>query len=200
MNSAAGSSGNNGLVNSSSAPGPRGVFTSLRGGMQQMVDAIEARLNPAWVRTGTAVSAVQKIAGGWRVEAAGVRETYDAVIVCSPAWAAGVLLQPVDAALGEELSGIPYSSSITVNLRYDEAQIGELPEGFGFLVPSREDRAMMACTFVHRKFPGRAPTGKALLRAFLGGVRNEALLAEPDDVLLATVRRELLKGDSGHRG
>jgi len=181
----------NGAGNGAGRPGPRGVFTSLRGGMQQMVDAIEARLNPAWVRTGMAVSAVQKIAGGWRVEAAGVRETYDAVIVCSQAWAAGVLLQPVDAALGEELSAIPYSSSITVNLLYDEAQIGELPEGFGFLVPASEGRAMMACTFVHRKFPGRAPTGKALLRAFLGGVRNEALLAEPDEALLATVRREL---------
>jgi oxygen-dependent protoporphyrinogen oxidase len=30
-----------------------------------------------------------------------------------------------------------------------------------------------------------------LLRAFLGGMRNEALMAEPDNVLIATVRREL---------
>jgi oxygen-dependent protoporphyrinogen oxidase len=44
---------------------------------------------------------------------------------------------------------------------------------------------------VHRKFLGRTPPGKAVLRAFLGGMKNEALLAEPDDVLVATVRREL---------
>jgi oxygen-dependent protoporphyrinogen oxidase len=50
---------------------------------------------------------------------------------------------------------------------------------------------MLACTFVHRKFLGRTPCGKAVLRAFLGGMKNEALLTEPDDVLVATVRREL---------
>jgi oxygen-dependent protoporphyrinogen oxidase len=50
---------------------------------------------------------------------------------------------------------------------------------------------MLACTFVHRKFLGRTPPGKAVLRAFLGGMRNEALLAEPDEALVTIVRREL---------
>jgi protoporphyrinogen/coproporphyrinogen III oxidase len=177
--------------NNVARPVPRSVFTSLRGGMQQLVDAIEANLNPAWVRKGTPVSALEKTAHGWRVEAAGQREDYDAVILCSPAWAAGLLLSGVDAALAEDLSAIPYSSSITVNLLYDQDQLGALPDGFGFLVPASEGRAMLACTFVHRKFLGRTPTGKAVLRAFLGGMKNEALLAEPDDVLVAIVRREL---------
>jgi protoporphyrinogen/coproporphyrinogen III oxidase len=177
--------------NGSHKPAPRPAFTSLRGGLQQLVDALEATLNPAWVRTSTPVSALAKAPSGWRVEAAGVHEIYDAVILCSPAWAAGVLLSPVDAALAEDLSAIPYSSSITINLLYDEAALGPLPEGFGFLVPASENRAMLACTFVHRKFLGRTPPGKALLRAFLGGMKNEALLAEPDDVLITTVRNEL---------
>ena len=80
--------------------------------------------------------------------------------------------------LGEELSAIPYSSSITVNLVYDESKLGPLPDGFGFLVPASEGRAMLACTFVHRKFLGRTPPGKAVFRAFLGGIRNESLLTE----------------------
>jgi len=170
---------------------PRAIFTSLRGGMQQIVDALEARLNPAWIRRETAVSALEKTADGWTVTAGDACENYDAVIMASPAWAAGALLGPVDRALGEDLSGIPYSSSITVNLLYDEAALGRLPDGFGFLVPVVEGRAMLACTFVHRKFLGRTPPGKAVLRAFLGGMRNEALLAETDAVLGATVRREL---------
>jgi oxygen-dependent protoporphyrinogen oxidase len=137
------------------------------------------------------VSGLEKVVDGWRVEADGAAEIFDAVIVASPAWAAGVLLGPVDAALGEDLSSIPYSSSITVNLIYDEARLGRLPDGFGFLVPASEGRAMLACTFVHRKFLGRTPPGKAVLRAFLGGMKNEALLAETDAALVATVRREL---------
>jgi len=172
-------------------PAPRGIFTTLRGGLQQLVDALEARLQPAWVRRSTPVSGLEKADGGWRVRAAGASEFYDAVIMASPAWAASVLLGEVDAALGEELGGIPYSSSITVNLVYDEATLGRLPDGFGFLVPASERRSMLACTFVHRKFLGRTPPGKAVLRAFLGGMNNEALLAETDATLVATVRREL---------
>jgi oxygen-dependent protoporphyrinogen oxidase len=180
----------NGQASANGRP-PRSIFTSLRGGMQQMVDALAARLDPASVRLSTPVSGLARAEGRWRVTAGGAAEFYDAVIVASPAWAAGVLLRPVDAELGEDLGTIPYSSSITVNLIYDEAKLGRLPDGFGFLVPSSEGRAMLACTFVHRKFIGRTPPGKVVLRAFLGGMKNEDLLAEPDAALVATVQREL---------
>lgn len=172
-------------------PGPRSTFTTLRGGMQQFVDAVVARLDEGSLRRGTAVSGIERVDGGWKVDAGGQAEFFDALIMATPAWAAAVLLENVDAELGEQLASIPYSSSITVNLIYDEARIGKLPDGFGFLVPASEKRAMLACTFVHRKFLGRTPPGKAVLRAFLGGTKNEALLAESDEALVATVRREL---------
>ena len=46
--------------------------------------------------------------------------------------------------------------------------------GFGFLVPRSEGKRMLATTFVHNKFPHRAPEDRALLRCFLGGSRDEA--------------------------
>lgn len=171
--------------------GPRSIFTTLKGGLQQLVDALEARLNPASLRKSSAVKSLERTGNGWRLLSDRGEDIYDAVILASPAWVAGKLLATTDALLGDELCGIPYSSSITVNLVFDESQLGPLPDGFGFLVPAVEGRAMLACTFVHRKFAGRTPTGKAILRAFLGGAKNEAFLDESDEVLIATVRREL---------
>jgi oxygen-dependent protoporphyrinogen oxidase len=167
------------------------IFTGLRGGMGTLVDAIAERLDGGSVRTGTPVSGIERTAEGWRVQAGGVGEEFDALIVAAPAWIAGKLLTPVDAALGSELGGIPYSSSITVNLVYDERKIGPLPEGFGFLVPAVEGRAMLACTFAHRKFLGRTPPGKAVFRGFLGGMKRVDLLAESDQALVEVVRREM---------
>ena len=167
------------------------IFTALRGGMGQLVDAITARLDAASVRTATPVSGIEKTAQGWRVKTGGVSEEFDALIVAASAWIAGELLTPVDAELGTELGGIPYSSSITVNLVYDEAKIGPLPEGFGFLVPAVEGRAMLACTFAHRKFLGRTPPGKVVFRAFLGGMKRVDLLDESDEALVEVVRREM---------
>ncbi len=181
----------NGHARGNARPPARTIFTALRGGMQQLVDALTARLDPGSVRLATPVSALAKLPEGWMVQTSEDIELYDAVIMASPAWAAGVLLERVDAKLGEELAAIPYSSSITVNLVYDEAQLGRLPDGFGFLVPAVENRCMLACTFVHRKFLGRTPPGKAVLRAFLGGAKNEALLTESDTALVTSVRREL---------
>lgn len=178
-------------TSSKTQSGGGAIFTALRGGMNQLVDAITARLDAASVRTATPVSGIEKTAQGWRVKTGGAGEDFDALIVAASAWIAGELLTPVDAVLGAELGGIPYSSSITVNLVYDERKIGPLPEGFGFLVPAVEGRAMLACTFAHRKFLGRTPPGKAVFRAFLGGMKRTDLLAESDEALVAVVRREM---------
>lgn len=172
-------------------PAPKAIFTALRGGMQLLVDAITARLDLNCIHLTTPVKSIEKDPDGWRVDAGGFVRIYDALIMASPAWASGEMLASVDAELAAELAAIPYSSSITINLIYDENRLGPLPEGFGFLVPPSEGRAMLACTFVHRKFLGRTLPGKAVFRAFLGGMKNEALLAEPDAALIAVVRREL---------
>ena len=173
-------------------PAERPIFTTLRGGMQQLVEAIRARLDWAAVRLSTPVNGLERVTNGWMVHSLGASEFYDSVVVASPAWAAGVMLAPVDPVLSEQLGGIPYSSSITVNLVYDEDALGKLPEGFGFLVPASERRSLLACTFSHRKFLGKTAPGKAVIRAFLGGMRNEALLAENDNALVAIVRHELI--------
>jgi len=172
-------------------PAPRAIFTALRGGMSQLVEALAARLDPVSVRLSTPVSALEKTSEGWKLESHGAADFFDGVILATPAWAAGALLNGVDPLLGAELSSIFYSSSITVNLIYDKSQLGRLPDGFGFLVPVVEGRSMLACTFVHRKFLGRTPTGKAVFRAFLGGMKHEELMAASDETLVATVRREL---------
>jgi len=181
------------MAKSSSDGASRGgaIFTALRGGMGQLVDAITQRLDADSVRTSTSVNGIEKTAQGWKIAAGGASENFDALIMAAPAWTAGELLTPVDAELGAELGGIPYSSSITVNLVYDETKIGPLPDGLGFLVPAVEGRAMLACTFVHRKFLGRTPPGKAVFRAFLGGMKRTDLLAESDQALVEVVRREM---------
>jgi len=172
-------------------PPQTALFTALRGGMQQLVDALYARLNAASIHLSTPVKSIEKDPDGWRLDAGGFVRIYDALITAASPWSAGALLSSVDAELAAELAAIPCSSSITVNLVYDQTRLGQLPEGFGFLVPPSEGRAMLACTFVHRKFLGRTPPGKAVFRAFMGGTKNEALLAEPDSALIALVRREL---------
>jgi oxygen-dependent protoporphyrinogen oxidase len=58
-------------------------------------------------------------------------------------------------------------------------------------VPFAEGRRLLACTFASRKWAGRAPEGFELLRAFVGGARNPAIVDADDATLVATARAEL---------
>ncbi len=170
----------------------RPLFTSLKNGMQQMVDAVVARLDSASMHLRHHIRRVYPENGGWQVsiEMNG-DERYDAVILATPANVAGMLLDGVDRSLAGNLLDITYSSSVTVTLGYYKEQLAKLPPGFGFLVPRSEGTRLLACTFVHNKFPHRAPQGKGILRCFLGGSRDEAILGLTDEEILDTVHREL---------
>jgi oxygen-dependent protoporphyrinogen oxidase len=180
------------MIQAASRQPARPLFTSLKEGMQQMVDALTARLDPGAIRLRQRVRGIYPADGSWRVALEmGGDETYDAVVLATPANMAGTLLESVDADLARDLLGITYSSSITLTLGYHMDQLRHLPEGFGFLVPRSEGTRMLACTFVHNKFPHRAPENKGILRCFLGGARDEAVLGLTDDEILDTVRHEL---------
>ncbi|MFZ1135841.1 MAG: protoporphyrinogen oxidase [Candidatus Korobacteraceae bacterium] len=171
---------------------PRPLFSSLKDGMQQMVDAVVARIDPASIRLRSRVRGIYSEGDQWRVAIdMGGSEMYDAVIVATPANIGGALLEAVDRELADDMLGITYSSSVTVTLGYHMDQLKQLPPGFGFLVPRSEGRRMLACTFVHNKFPHRAPPKKGILRCFLGGARDEAVLNLTDEEIVDTVRAEL---------
>ena len=170
---------------------PAPLFTSLKDGMQQMVDALVRRLDRKSIRTSSAVEGVMIENGGFTVSAGYNSDHFDAVIVATPAPAAASLLHLAHEKLASELGAIRYSSSVTVTLGYDEAVRRSLPAGFGFLVPRSEGRRMLAATFVHNKFPHRAPENRALVRCFLGGARDEVILGSSSDEILGIVRAEL---------
>jgi protoporphyrinogen/coproporphyrinogen III oxidase len=175
-----------------SAPA-RPLFTSLKNGMQELVDALIARLTPAFVRTGQQVQGIQPLQDGWLVSAGTQADHFDGIILAISAQAAGNLVRPFDPALSSELTGIQYSSSVTVTLGYDQQVRTSLPPGFGFLVPRNEGTRMLACTFVHNKFPHRAPENRALIRCFLGGTRDEGILSSSEADIREIVERELRK-------
>jgi len=142
----------------------RPLFTSLKEGMQQMVDALVARLDANSLKTSSLVQLVIRQDDAWTVSAGYQSDQFDAVIIATPAHAAADVLQSVDENLARDLGEIKYSSSVTVTLGYDEEVRRLLPPGFGFLVPRSEGHRMLAATFVHNKFPHRAPENRALVR------------------------------------
>jgi len=143
------------------------LFTTFRGGMQQLTDALVAELGAASIERNAPVHEVHRYYDQWRVVTADGRyEMFHHVICALPGHIARHVLKFAEPELQNELIAVPYSSSMTVALAYEKAKLPSLPAGYGFLVPRSEGKRMMACTNVGQKFADRVPDGGVLLRVF----------------------------------
>ena len=167
------------------------LFTSLRNGMQHLAETIVGLLAPSSLLTNTTVQAIQPEAGGWLVSAGLRSDHFDGVIIALPGSAAANVLRLSSAELAGELAAVQYTSSITVGLGYGHDVRQSLPPGFGFLVPRSEGKRLLAATFVHNKFPHRAPEDRALLRCFFAGSNAENVWPLSDEKIIGIVRNEL---------
>lgn len=169
------------------------LFASFADGMQTLVDALAQRVPEGGIRLGARVTSLARAAdGGWRLALAGGGAVDAAhVVLALPAYASAELLRPHDATLADALDGIVYASSAIVTLAYARDQIRHRLDGFGFVVPAIEHRRIIAGSFSSVKYPGRAPAGQVLLRAFVGGALAEGLASLPDAELVALAEAEL---------
>jgi oxygen-dependent protoporphyrinogen oxidase len=159
--------------------------------MQHLAETVVSRLKPTALLTNAPVQAIQREAESWVVSAGLQSDQFDSVVVALPAPAAAQVLRIVSPELAGELGAIQYTSSITVSLGYDLQVRQSLPPGFGFLVPRSEGKKLLAATFVHNKFPHRAPEDRALLRCFFAGRNVEDVWQLGDDQIIGIVRNEL---------
>ena len=145
------------------------LFRTLKGGLGQLVTAVTAATNPKPEVLHATAETVQRTPEGWRVRVAGEWIESGNVVLACQAYEAGELLTGVDPELAALLDAVPYTSSITLSLGYEKAGFSHPLNGFGFLVPKRERRRLVACTWVGTKFSYRVPDNLAVLRCFLGG-------------------------------
>ena len=169
------------------------LFVTFARGMEELVQALVARLPAGAVRLKERVVGVARDDGGrWRVATAGgAAYEADALVLAPEAHQAARMLRYVDPGLAHLLEGIPHASSATVSLAYRRAEVGHPLDGFGFVVPHVARRPIIACTFSSVKYAGRAPADHVLLRVFLGGALNEAALEGNDAALVATAREQI---------
>ncbi|MFZ0662914.1 MAG: protoporphyrinogen oxidase [Acidobacteriaceae bacterium] len=175
------------------------IFTTLRLGLGTLIDRTVAALPAASVRLTEPILNISRDRQRWRVRLRDAEEIFDAVIVATPAHATRRLLRPLNEEFFNLLD-LESTSAITIALAFapEQAHNLHIPPGFGYLVPqisgpqpSIQDSQLLACTFVHQKFPHRAPPGGVLLRAFFGGETAANLLKENDETLAALALQRL---------
>ncbi len=173
-----------------------GGFYSFKNGMQQLIDALAAQLDPTKVKLGQRISRLWRGSQGWVVQMeCGSGISVDEVVLAVPAYSAATLVATLDPELRDEFNAIPYASSATVSVAFRRADLLNsaqgLGKGWGYFVPPKAHRRLKACTWTSAKFPARSPEDVFLLRAFLGGPELNHILQGSDNELEDIVRQEL---------
>jgi oxygen-dependent protoporphyrinogen oxidase len=195
------------------------IFTTLRTGLGRLIEGMESRFPECSLQRNVSIESVERTELGWHVHgtsrgSAPINQSFDGVLVATPAAVTARLLKRFDSRIGDLLPQ-QSSSAIVVALGFDadQARSMRIPRGFGFLVPQREPhagqvgyvgddvtdasgevdapRALLACTFLNQKFPHTAPDGAILLRAFFGGPVAPKLLDCDDATLIRLARTQL---------
>ena len=175
---------------SDSVPGSRSAFLTPTTGLAEIVEALLVQLQNADLRLNTRVIRLTQHASRFLVELEdGSILDSDSVILATPAPISGTLLESFDPTLASVLQSIPYVSTATVSLAYRQSDLPRPLDGYGYVIPRREGRKALACTWTSTKFPHRAPDGYALIRVFVGRAGQDIPWNENE--LLELAREEL---------
>ena len=171
--------------------GPSGKLTSLKGGVQDLVDSLASHLDGC-IHTDTTVAKIRKSAHGFEVITTQAT-TFNAksLLSASPAWAASTYLASLDEDVADAFSGIPYPALDVVCLGFPSEQITTSLNRFGFLVPRGQGVTLLGSLFTSTIFPGRSPEGHILLRNMIGGMLAPEIAGMEQDAVVELVRRDL---------
>ncbi|WP_437190951.1 protoporphyrinogen oxidase [Planctomicrobium sp. SH527] len=169
-----------------------GLFATFPNGMQELLDALEARImKDGEIRKSCRIQGLQKTESGWTLRTEQGEERFDGVVLSLSAPGAAQILKPVHDQCAQLIQQIDCASSAIVLTGHSLADIKHPVESFGLVIPHAENRRILATSFLSRKFDDRAPEGKVCIRSFVGGAMQPEEFARTDEEIIATVLSEL---------
>jgi len=168
----------------------KGIF-SFKSGMSALPEAIVKALGERF-QGGVSVEAIEKKDDSYLVKTGeGKLIEANQVVLSSPAYVNAEILSALIPDAAQELAQIDYAPIAVVYLGFEREKISHPLDGFGCLIPSKENKKLLGSLWSSSLFPGRAPEGMASLTCFMGGAKNRSLLDKKDDEIREDVLTDL---------
>ena len=163
---------------------------SFRQGLSELPAAMISKLDHTYLNH--EVSRISKKEAGWHLQTdRGEFGPYSDVICTIPLHKWNKQLLPLHDEELETVKSVQYPPLSMLILGYKKDQISHPLDGFGFLVPEKENRSILGALITSTLFKGRAPEGHHLLTIFIGGGRQPELAELDSDKLLSIAENDL---------
>jgi len=134
---------------------------------------------------------IERSAHGFCVTSSSGRFETSKIIFALPAYDVAPIVRKFSSELSKQLLEIPYPPVAVVFLGYAENQFANIPEGFGGLIPSKENRNILGIIFSSSNFPNRAPEGHLLLTVLMGGAKKQEIANWEENRILESAISEV---------
>ncbi len=182
----------------SKSPGsPSSLFMTLRNGLGELIHTLIQRLTDHGVQlmTGSGCREVQGPAQNKEAFQITLENrtllTADAVVLATPTFQTAQMIRTFQPEAAGVLDEISYTSTATISMAYPTEAVAGHIRGFGFVVPRKEQRPLLAGTWTSLKWPYRSQKEVTLIRCYMGGRGREDVLEKNDAQLVELVRQEL---------
>lgn len=183
---------------SGSPAGPGGRLHSFRDGMETVIKRLELEIGENLIKKESPLTGIAAETNNGRPrytlkfgDNGGGLFHADVVIPAIPAWRLRAAMKNFDDELASLAGDIPYAPMAVVCLGFPRAAIGSALDGFGFLVPHRENRRLLGSLWTSSIFNHRVPGGTIMMRNMVGGARDIKTPFLADDELVDLVVEEL---------
>ncbi len=167
---------------------------SFKDGMGVLPQAIAQKLDGR-VNTGVEVSSVKKTTEGsygvsYRNGKQSLTLLADVILSTVPAYKAAELFDSFGSDLVKHLNEIYYPPVLVLYLVYNRKDVGQPLDGFGFLIPEKEEKSFLGAIWSSVIFPNRADETKAAFTLFIGGSRDAGFVDDVEQMVIDRARRE----------
>ena len=168
---------------------------SFINGIQTLPDTIYANLSSKICLNSEVQNIVRTAEGkfivSYGIGKEGFSQTADAVVISTPSHPASAFIALFDKQLADSLKGIYYPPVNVVFTGFKKSKINFKLDGFGYLVPEKENRTILGSLWNSCIFPNRAPADSYALTNYIGGARRPDLTRINDDESIEMTVKEL---------
>jgi oxygen-dependent protoporphyrinogen oxidase len=169
------------------------VFLSLKDGMGSIFKQVEADFKDH-IRKECKVSIVRKERVGYKIILENKEELFaEKIVFATPSFVTKKLIEDIDNELSSQLSKISYTDLVTVSIGVSKDKIAHPCDGFGFLIPRNSGIRILGGMFLSGIFKERAPSGKEIIKCYIGGEHDLSALKLTDEEIEGIVAKELSK-------
>ncbi len=159
-------------------------------GLSELTAALRSSLGDR-LQLHSGAIALERTANGYRVTSSAGTVESATIILALPAYHVAPMIAPLSSELSMRLQDVSYPPVAVVFLGFAENQFAKAPEGFGGLIPSKENRNILGIIFSSSNFPNRAPEGHLLLTILMGGAKKQEIAGWEESRILETAISEV---------